>query len=274
MSDVENGLPKFRKPPVVETVLAVFFRPKFNSAHLGVLWDRHFRDRFPNLEERPPVEEEPERFGEDRLAEGPAVRWRVMDQPDVARLWATSKTDEHVVQFQRNAFLANWLKTGDDTSYRDYVDRREEFRQQLECLDRFAVERELGPIEPTSCWVTYVNHIDYEGMDQIGPALARLLACWTNETSDGWLPNPDNVVVNWGFPMPDQSGRLRVQLRPIARRNDKKEMLRLELSARSSAQKREIGEALAWIDLGHKWVVRGFASLTRPEMHRLWERIQ
>ena len=58
MSSTSEALPRFRKPPVIETVFGVFFRPpeKFTSAHQGLLWERCFGPRFPTLEERPPVE--------------------------------------------------------------------------------------------------------------------------------------------------------------------------------------------------------------------------
>lgn len=269
-----EDLPRFAKPPVVETVMGVHFRPILTSAHQGLLWARCFRDRFPKLEERPPVEEMRERFGEERLAATPSVQWQVMDRPDVPRLWATSEDGEHVVQIQRNAFFANWLKPGEEAAYLPYLERREEFNAQLTQIDQFVRDEGLGRIEPTSCVVTYVNHIEYGGLDEIGPALADTLACWTNETSDGWLSGPDKAVLNLGFPMPEKAGRLNVQVRPIVRRKDKKEMLKLELTARSAVSKREIAEAIDWMDVGHEWVVRGFVSLTRPEMHRQWERIQ
>jgi len=276
MAPSVEDLPQFAKPPVVETVLGVHFRPleKLTSAHQGLLWERCFRDRFPKLEERPPVEETRERFGEERLQPAASVRWQVMDRLYVPRLWATSEDGEHVLQIQRNAFFANWLKPAEEAAYLPYLERREEFNGQLTQVEQFIRDQGLGQMEPTSCAVTYVNHIDFGGMDEIGPALAEILTCWTNQTSDDWLLNPDKVFLDLAFPMPNEAGRLNVQVRPIFRRKDKKEMLKLELTARSAVSKREIAEAMAWIDLGHEWVVRGFVSLTRPEMHRLWERIR
>lgn len=276
MAPSTEDLPRFAKPPVVETVLGVHFRPleKLASAHQGLLWDRCFRDQFPKLEERAPVEETREPFGEERLGGTPAVRWRVMDRPDVPRLWAASENGEHVVQIQRNAFFANWLKTAQEAAYLPYRERREEFNGQLAQVDSFIRDEGLGRIEPTSCVVTYVNQIEYGGLDEIGPALADTLACWTNQTSDGWLSGPDKVVLNLGFPIPEKAGRLNVQVSPIVRHKDKRELLKLRLTARGAVQKRELADAIACIDLGHEWVVRGFVSLTRPAMHRLWERIQ
>jgi hypothetical protein len=74
--------------------------------------------------------------------------------------------------------------------------------------------------------------------------------------------------------MPDDAGRLNVRVSPAVCGSDKKPMLRLDLTARGPVKGRELSEVANWIDLGHEWVVRGFASLTRSEMHRVWERKQ
>ena len=49
-----ESTPKFKNPPVVETVLGVQFRAisKMRMAHCGVYWDR-IRQDFPAAEERP-----------------------------------------------------------------------------------------------------------------------------------------------------------------------------------------------------------------------------
>lgn len=273
MSDLES-LPRFEKPPVVETVLGVHFRPleTLTSAHQGLVWERLFRPQFPNLEDRAPIAEARERFGEERLAGTPVVRWQVQDRPEAPRLWAASESGEHVVQIQKDAFFANWLRPPHYGAYLPYAERRREFSEQLAKLDEFVRQEGLGQIEPTACVVTYVNHIELGGFEEIGPTLARLLTCWTNETSDDWLPNPDNAIVKLGFPMPEQAGRLNVTLTPVVQRDSKRHMLRLDLTARRTVNPPEIARALEEIHLGHEWVVRGFASLTRPEMHTIWER--
>lgn len=276
MKNNARSLPRFRKPPVVETVLSVYFRPfgRFGSAEQGILWDRHFRSLFPKLEEQPPAEEMRERFGEERLAAVPSVRWRVMDRPDAPRLWAASENGQHVIQIQKNAFFSNWLKAAEDVAYRPYQDRREEFSRQLGQLEGFFQDQGIGEFEPTSWGVTYINHIGYEGLDCLGPAVARTMTVWTNQFSDDWLSTPDTLVLNSAFPMPDNVGRLNVNLTPVVVTKDKRHMLRLDLTARGQVKTKGRAGVLDAIDLGHEWVVRGFASLTQPEMHQVWEREQ
>ncbi len=275
MSSSIEELPRFGKPPVIETVLGVHFRPleKFTSAHQGLLWHRCFRARFPNLEERPPVEEVRELFDEERLGV-PMIRWQVSDRLPGPRLWAASENGQHVVQIQKNALFANWLRTGEEVAYLPYAERRQEFSEQLNQVEEFFRVEEIGQLEPTSWSVTYINHIDYEGLHNLGPAVARTLTVWTNQLSDDWLPAPDKVVLDFAFPMPDNAGRLNVNLTTAVVLSDKRHVLRLDLTARGQLKTKDVASALAGIDLGHEWIVRGFASLTRPEMHQAWERLR
>jgi uncharacterized protein (TIGR04255 family) len=197
-----------------------------------------------------------------------------MNRPDTPRLWAASENGQHVIQIQKNAFFSNWLKTAGDVTYCPYLERRQEFNQQLAQLEEFFQEQKIGPIEPTSWNVTYVNHIDYKGMDHLGPEIAKMLTVWTNQFSDGFLHEPDKLTFGFAFPMPDNAGRLNVNLAPVVLPKDKRQALRLDLTARGQLKTKDIPGVLSAIDLGHEWVVRGFASLTRPEMHQVWEREQ
>jgi uncharacterized protein (TIGR04255 family) len=274
MSNIGDGLPRFGKPPVIETVLGVFFRPseKFSAAQLGIFWDRYLRERFPNLEERPPVEEVSEQFGEANLIALPTVRWQVMDRPDVLRLWARAEDGQHVVQLQKNALFSNWLKAAEDVAYQPYTERRQEFKHFLDHLAEFFREEQIGPIEPTSWAVTYINQIKYEGLKHVGPAVARNLTVWTDQFSDDFLHAPDRLTLSFAFPMPDQAGRLNVNLTPVVLPKDRQQALRLDLTARGQIKTKDLADALSAIDAGHEWVVRGFASMTRPEMHAVWRR--
>jgi uncharacterized protein (TIGR04255 family) len=57
-------LADFRTPPVTEVVLGVQFNSleRFLSPHLGLVWER-FKEKFPKVEERPPLAATFETFG-------------------------------------------------------------------------------------------------------------------------------------------------------------------------------------------------------------------
>ena len=78
-------------------------------------------------------------------------------------------------QIRKNAFFSNWLKTTGDVPYQHYPERRLEFSQQLGHLEEFFREEQVGQVEPTSWNVTYVNHIDYKGLEYVAPEVARTL---------------------------------------------------------------------------------------------------
>ena len=133
-------------------------------------------------------------------------------------------------------------------------------------------EQEIGKLEPTSWTVTYINHFTFSGLEHIGEDVAKLLGVWTNQFSDGFLSKPDKLTLSFAFPMPEQVGRLNVNLTPVTVQNNKQQVLRLDLTARGQLGTKDMPSALQAIDSGHEWIVRGFASLTRPEMHQVWER--
>lgn len=268
-------MPRFEAPPVVETVMGVHFQPlpSFDFAARVAFYSQH-RDQFPKLEEKGSVEDVSEEFGEGNRT-GMQIRWQILEAPPSPRLWAKSLDGKHTIQFQQDALIVNWERDfeGPDTYWR-YADRRRDFVDKLASLDQFLRDNQIGVLAPTTCFVTYINHVEYSSTAEFAPLLERMLMVWKNETSDGWLPAVEKASLNLAFAMPDRQGRLHVRVAPAVRRNDKKQIIRLDLAARSPRVGGTIAEALDWIDLGHDWIVRGFASLTRPEMHKQWQRVQ
>jgi uncharacterized protein (TIGR04255 family) len=268
-------LPKFNNPPVVETVLGVFFRPLegFTVAHQGALWEKHFRQRFPRVEERSPIDEVREDFGND-MRIGSVLTWQLSDRPPAPRLWAASDDNCQVLQIQRNALLANWLKTDDKANYRPYGTRRENFERDLEAVDAYLASEGMGHIAPTSWLVTYINHLECDGPPQLFDLLDSMFVVWRYGTNDDWLPNPDKLNLQLAFPFPTQRGRLNVQITPGIQRRDSRYLLKLELTARGTVKKEGLSAAMDCLDVGHEWVVRGFASLTSQQAHQKWGRTQ
>jgi hypothetical protein len=74
--------------------------------------------------------------------------------------------------------------------------------------------------------------------------------------------------------MGDKKGRLHVNLQPVVRLDDRRPVLQLSLTARGTPESSRIEDILAWFDLGHEWVVSGFADFTKAALHDLWERTQ
>jgi hypothetical protein len=63
-------------------------------------------------------------------------------------------------------------------------------------------------------------------------------------------------------------------MQPAIRRKDAKEILRVSITARGRPVSSELHDIEDWFDLGHEWIVRGFADITTGEMHKHWRKTQ
>jgi uncharacterized protein (TIGR04255 family) len=268
MSGILYDLPSFDRPPVIETVLGVFFRPlkTLNSVRQGIYWNDVLSGDFPEFELRPPVEETTERFNGDFGVLQAGVRWQVSNDPDTPRLWAKSPSDEHILQVQRNAFLANWLRRSQ--YYVCFDDRLHDFQRRLnQFIDHFGEELAFS-----SCTVTYINQVPVDDKEAWEDAVTRVLSSWSRPAT-GWLPPMEGGRFQFSFAFPKQSGRLHVAVIPARAKQDDRLLVQLELTARSmltiSSTSDDVASGLRAV---HEWVVRGFTALTRPEMHQAWGR--
>ncbi|HET7342703.1 MAG TPA: hypothetical protein VFL90_14670, partial [Methylomirabilota bacterium] len=85
-----------------------------------------------------------------------------------------------------------------------------------------------------------------------------------------FLPDPEVVVFNASYLMPERQGRLHIASQPAIRREDSKQLMQLTLTARGKPASSDLGAIVRWLDVGHDWIVRGFVDVTTPEMHRVW----
>jgi len=49
------------------------------------------------------------------------------------------------------------------------------------------------------------------------------------------------------------------------------EAVQLRLTARGAPDTPDLDGVLAWMDVGREWIVRGFADITSPSAHALWQ---
>ncbi len=275
MTETTSPLPSFEKPPVIETVLGVFFRPfrKLNCVQQGIYWNEVLRPDFPTYELRPPIEETVERFASDSSLLQAGIRWQVSSEPETPRLWAQSPSNEHILQVQRNAILANWLRRG---QYLPFAERLTDFGKRLNQFGDFANRAQFDQeLAPSSFTVTYINQIPVESHETWASCAARTLKCFSNPATD-WLPDVDRGLLQFSFGFASAPGRLHVVAIPAQAEEGSGLVVRLELTARLMASKETppLADISKSLQIAHDWVVRGFAALTRPEMHRAWGRTQ
>jgi uncharacterized protein (TIGR04255 family) len=263
-------LPDFSDPPLAETVLSVHFDrlSALRTAHFGLYWDE-IRTRFPKTEEQgelPPVVE--------RFPEQPqpmvGIQFEALGAPPPPRFWFIDDKGTELIQVQRDRFIKNWRRTGEGDLYPRYERVRDGFDRDFSDFAEFVSRNQLGTIRVNQCEVTYVNHIVSGAGWETHADISKVFTVWKQPQS-AYPGQAQDLTFRAKFPIADQSGgfvgRLHVTLQPVTRLTDGSPMFLLELTARG-----QIGEGADFFDVGREWIVRSFAELTTPTMHKVWGR--
>jgi hypothetical protein len=269
------NLPDFRKPPVRETVLSLQFEPieEMTAAHVGLLWQR-FRKRLPFVEEHPPLPAVVEKFG---LLVAPEVEVTIGEKPPVPRMWFLNTDKTELIQVQVDRFIRNWRKVQGEEIYPRYEKIRARFADEVAAFQQFLADERFPGLSITQCEVTYINHIEPAGIWEHHGQIGRVLKSWLDLPGFAFLPAAEDGAVRLRFLIPGDGGtpvgRLHLSLQPARKKEDNSLIFSMNLTARGAPLAPNIDGAFAFFDLGREWIVRGFADLTTPEMHRAWERL-
>jgi hypothetical protein len=86
-----------------------------------------------------------------------------------------------------------------------------------------------------------------------------------------FLPQPSPINSQVRFDFPEGPGVLLVKLNPVRHAKEEKDLLVLELSARSPPTEVPLDNMKTWFSHAHRWIVRGFEDLTSAEAQKvLW----
>ncbi|GAH85390.1 unnamed protein product, partial [marine sediment metagenome] len=234
-----------------------------------------FRDRFPRVEEHPPLEPVFERFGVRGVPRG-SIQVEMLRKPPVPRCWFVNEAGTELIQVQQDRFVHNWRKVIGSEAYPRYEHVRETFAKELGVFQQFLHDESLGELLPNQAEVTYVNHIVLgDGWSHHGE-LAKVLTLCGDSCTETFLPDPEEIRVSGSFVIPSREGkpvgRLRFSVEPTYRKVDDQALFLLKLVARGQPLGSGLLGVTEFLDLGREWIVRGFADLTTAEMHRIWRR--
>lgn len=276
-------LPSYAKPPVIEVVASVQFDPLPNLtvAHLGLLWQR-FRDRFPKVEQKPPIAPVVERLG-TRVPLGGQIQFQIGDDAGVPRLWFVNPDGDELIQVQADRFIRNWRAVSHvDRPYPRYEHCiRPRFLEDYQIFQRFMSE-ELGvAIQPAQCELTYINHITPNEHWNAHRDLAAVFKGWNAEYSKSVDLPVESIHQRVVHLLHDDAGeflgRLHVTLQS-AFKNIKQPteveqpIFVLTLIARGRPTKEGEEGLLGFLDKGHSMIVTAFDSMTTSQMHQVWEK--
>ena len=273
MNAESRPLPEFRSPPITEVALAVQFESlELTPVHLG-MYALRMRDLgYVDVEQHPPLQPVFEQFGRPR----PAPRVVIDLGSRAARHWFVTADGNRLVQLQPDRLIHNWRKRVAEDQYPRYESIRATFRQRLEEFAAFTRDENIGEIAPNQCEVTYVNHVRL-GATGTSSGLADVIGIAGNSQADGFLPSPDNtkavaryVIARGGDPI----GRLHVSAQTAFDTDRQEPIVAIHLTARGAPLSQDAEGVIGFLDLGREWIVRGFADVTTPVMHKVWERTQ
>jgi uncharacterized protein (TIGR04255 family) len=262
-------VPKFRNPPVIETVMGVEFAtiPGFEVPFFGVFWNR-IRERYPSCETKPILAPRIETFG---APQGEEARVQMMSTPE-ARCWFVSEDESEVIQLQNDRLVFNWRKRGGNDKYPGYDEfMKPSFIRLWNEFHDFLGDNNLASPQIIQAEITYVSHIPkHEGWNRIAD-WSEVFTSIAPPRADGILSNPESAAFGCTFVLPDGRTRLRFDAKHAFRPNDANEVIALNILARGKPESSELQSVVDWFDEGRRWVVRGFADFTTDKMHKHWE---
>jgi uncharacterized protein (TIGR04255 family) len=230
--------------------------------HFGLYWER-IREEYPHVQVEHPI------ASQEEVSKG--LRVVAVAVPEV-RCWFLEPTKNRLIQVQRDRFIHNWRRYAEDEAeyprYEEVI--RPTFVREWEGFLAFLRDARVTIPKVARCEVTYINQFErgreWEHRNDIANVLRPL------EWNTDFLPPPDSTSCRWTYGLPDDRGTLQVVLVPAIRNRDAKEIFQLTLTAKGQPASPETEDLLEWMDFGREWIVRGFADLTTPEMHKLWKR--
>jgi uncharacterized protein (TIGR04255 family) len=271
----EAPLPRFRKPPVSEVALGVQFSPILNPVHLGLYYLK-VRSGFPKIQVQPPILPAFETFGTSGtgLTMGlPTFGGGAVVGP---RMWFMSDDDNLLIQLQSDRLLFNWRGGVQGSAYPHFDAVQTQFMNALGTLETL-VDAEKMSIVVNQCEVVYINPIltSQTGVSPSDPQ--KIFRVWSAERGPEWPEPIEDLSLNARYRLKDEAGnpfgRLTVAV-ASGLAADESTAFQLELTARGLPQGVGREGIAAFHNQGHRAIVRCFAAITTPEMHRLWERYQ
>ena len=266
----QNALPSFRKPPLVEVTCGITFEPfeSYRSPHAGLLWHR-LRDQFPGVEQATPLS---------------PVQLDPNGMP-LPRFWFISEDDSRLVQLQNNRLHYNWRMRPDGGPYPRYESMIEVFESIQDTFCDFVSEMQWKEPEVTGSELTYINHIPRgEGWDTRSDIYELFSGIsWRSNTEsplegpevliNALLENPEGLMWNANFHLPESQGQFAVKVVPAKRRIDGLPILTFELAVKGNGSDRSRQGLRDWFDQAHEWIVYGFVNFTSGSVQEtVWER--
>lgn len=276
-----SDLPRYKEPPVTEVAVSVQFESVegLQIPHIGLIWQR-FKDRFPKIEQHPPLAPVIERL---RPASVTPPQISISTTVETPRVWFLSEDGCDLVQIQPNRFTRNWRKQPTKTrAYPHYEPHiRPSFLEDLNIFRQALVDIGLSDIAINQCEITYVNHIFPNDVWQTHDHVDRILKLWSAEASEILGSSMENVGVKFANQIlsPDNEfvGRVHFDFQPkYLLKTDRSPaeqvpIFACNMTARGRPASTEDG-FVQFLDLGRKQLVELFERIFTEEVQSSWKK--
>lgn len=257
-------LPDFRNPPINEVVFGVQYAPiqGYQQIYAKDVWAL-FENEYPLVEEHEPLPPSLENFGysSHQINLG-FVRGAMHD-----RFWFLNQNKTELIQFQRDKFIHNWRKVGDETNeYPRFEKIIPKFSKELSALESFYIENfGVNKIEINHCEISYINNIYFEDIEEL--KLNQIFSFISEEQSfEEFSCGFSNFLRK-----EDEQPYARFQCKiEQAFSSSKGPLYRMTLSVKGIPNGGKIEDAINFIKHGRIEVVNYFKKLTGSEVHKLW----
>lgn len=245
----------------------------FELQHFGLLWER-FKDKFPKVETKPPLEPMWETF---KPAAAPRLQIRLL-QNVMPRMWLVSATGTELIQVQNDRFIHNWRKVGSGDEYPRYERIRQEFETELTIFIDWCRSVNLPIPQVRQCEISYLNQITPSDVSKVHTDPDRVITLLSAPISPAPGTSLESVNLTAHYVIADRAsaastplGRLHVEMTPAFAQPGNTPIFMLNLTARGAPSSNDMAGALRFMDLGRRTIVTAFKSLTTTEMHVHWE---
>lgn len=267
------GLPDFRAPPLNEVVLSIQFEapPSYQQIKAGEVWGL-YADRFPTVQEQPPLPPSFETFGPQMPKMGfqaPGLGFGYVSLMPPPRFWFVSKNGDNLIQFQKDKLVHNWRKFINGSNYPRFESIISNFEEETTILDEYMKNTYDCNLKINQCEISYVNHIYEKEKKEI--------------TSGEWLSfldfhdaEPDDFTITFRRVLKAEDGR------PLARLicdcvttidHAGQIFISLTLTVRGMPAAPNIDGAIGFLRFGREKIVNAFAELSTKHAQQIWERI-
>lgn len=241
--------------------------PQIRAAHLGLLWQRFYKE-FPSLQELPPIDTPEENFGPNQVR---SITVQLMGPGPVPRHWFLSRDQTRVIQVQSDRFVMNWRQVHPEEPYPRYETLRQEFEQHYATYRHFLTEQGLGTVTVRQAEVSYVNRVAIDETKS-PKALPDVLRTWRPSYGPeaSFLGMPNEVRLVESHLISDKEGpyaRLYISAEPALG-----PAFLINLTMRGRPRGTGLRSSLAFFDGARDRIVRAFTAVTTEQMHTLWRR--